>query len=308
MSCPPAAARLRSPGVVTVAQRREQGPAPRQTRRAAAVDASRHNRSIVPGPDTLFDEETPMNGKPAVKRTALVTGGTRGIGAAISESLARAGYNVAIGYSSRQAPAEELAGRLSEFATVSIHRGNVGDPEDCRRVVDEVAERHGTVDVLVNNAGVTVDKTVRKMSIEDWHAVMRVNLSGNFYMTKMVLDGMVERGFGRIVNISSLIGQTGAVGQANYAASKSGIFGFTKSLALEVALKGITVNCVAPGAIDTEMLAAVPEPMREKMLEKIPVRRLGRPQDIARAVLFLADDAADYITGQVISVNGGWDM
>ena len=249
-----------------------------------------------------------MSDSTGTSRTALVTGGTRGIGAAISRALAGAGYNVAIGYSSRQAPAEALASELSAHAAVSVHRGNVGDPQDCERVVDEVVARYGAVDILVNNAGITVDKTVRKMTNEDWHAVMRVNLSGNFYMTKTVLDGMVARQFGRIVNISSLIGQTGAVGQANYAASKSGMFGFTKSLALEVALKGITVNCVAPGAIDTEMLAGVPEPMLEKMLEKIPMRRLGKPEDIARAVMFLVDDAADYITGQVISVNGGWEM
>ena len=243
------------------------------------------------------------------QRVALVTGGARGIGAAISEGLARAGYHVAIGYSSRRETAEKLAESLrADGRSISIHQGNVGDPADCKRVVSEVVEAHKSIDVLVNNAGITVDKTVRRMSIEDWHAVLRVNLSGNFYMTKMVLDQMIERGFGRIINISSLVGQTGAVGQANYAASKSGLFGFSKSLALEVALKGVTVNCVAPGAIDTEMLAAVPKPLLEKMIEKIPVRRLGSGKDIARTVLFLADDDAGYITGQVISVNGGWDM
>lgn len=243
------------------------------------------------------------------RRVALVTGGARGIGGAISEGLARAGYHVAIGYSARRETAETLAESLrAEGLSISIHQGNVGDPVDCKRVVNEVIEAQKSIDVLVNNAGITVDKTVRRMSIEDWHAVLRVNLSGNFYMTKMVLDQMVERGFGRIINISSLIGQTGAAGQANYAASKSGLFGFSKSLALEVALKGVTVNCVAPGAIDTEMLAAVPKPVLEKMLEKIPVKRLGTGKDIARAVLFLADDDAGYITGQVISVNGGWEM
>lgn len=244
-----------------------------------------------------------------VRRVALVTGGARGIGAAISSELAQAGYHVAIGYSSRREIAESLAQRLREQgASVSIHQGNVGDPGDCKRVVDEVMTAQMRVDILINNAGITVDKTVRKMTIEDWHAVLRVNLSGAFYMTKMVLEQMIERGFGRIINISSLVGQTGAVGQANYAASKSGLFGFSQSLALEVATKGITVNCVAPGAIETEMLAAVPKSLIERMLEKIPVKRLGTGKDIARAVAWLAHDEAGYVTGQVVSVNGGWEM
>ena len=247
--------------------------------------------------------------KTARKRVALVTGGARGIGAAISEGLSQAGYDVAIGYSSRRETAEAVANGLAAAGrTISIHQGNVGVPEDCERVVNEVIERHGAIDVLVNNAGITVDKTVRRMSIEDWHAVLRVNLSGNFYMTKMVLEQMIGSGFGRIINISSLVAQTGAIGQANYAASKSGLFGFSKSLALEVALKGVTVNVVAPGAIATEMLSAVPQPVLDGMLEKIPVRRFGTGRDIARAVVFLADDEASYITGQIISVNGGWEM
>jgi acetoacetyl-CoA reductase len=247
--------------------------------------------------------------KAAQPRVALVTGGARGIGAAISCSLAKAGYHVAIGYSARQETAALLAdGLCKDGGTVSIHQGNVGDPADCRRVVEEVLATEGRIDVLVNNAGVTVDKTVRKMSIDDWHAVLRVNLSGAFYMTKAVLDQMVGRNFGRIVNISSLVGQTGAIGQANYAASKSGLFGFSRSLALEVALKGITVNCVAPGAIETEMLAAVPPNVLERMVEKIPMRRLGTGEDIARAVLFLVADEAAYITGQIVAVNGGWEM
>ncbi len=240
---------------------------------------------------------------------ALVTGGARGIGAHISRALARSGYHVAIGYSSRPQPAQAFADSLKEeggFA--SIHQGNIGEPGDCERVVHEVMSSHGRIDVLVNNAGITVDKTVRRMSTEDWRAVVRVNLSGAFHMSKAVLDQMVERGFGRIINISSLIGQTGGFGQANYAASKSGLFGFTKSLALEVALKGVTVNCVAPGAIETEMLEAIPGEALDRMLEKIPMRRFGTGQDIARAVMFLADPEASYITGQVISVNGGWEM
>ena len=248
---------------------------------------------------------------PAVSdhRVAIVTGGARGIGASITTALARAGVHVAAGYSSRGEVAEALAEKLrAEGASVSVHQGNVGQPDDCCRVVDEVLAEHGRIDILVNNAGITVDKTVRKMTVEDWHAVLRVNLSGAFYMTKAVLEHMLERGFGRIVNISSLVGETGAIGQANYAASKAGLFGFSKTLALEVARKGITVNCVAPGYTETDMVAAVPEDVMDRLVQGIPVQRMARPEEIARAVLFLADDDAGYITGAVIPVNGGLDM
>ena len=161
-------------------------------------------------------------------------------------------------------------------ANVSVHQGRVDQPDDCNRVVKEVMDQHGRVDFLVNNAGITVDKTVRKMTVDDWHQVLDVNLSGAFQMTKAVLEHMIERGSGRIVNISSVIGQTGNIGQANYAASKAGLFGFSKSLALEMAQRGITVNCVAPGFIETEMVAAIPEAVLQKVVEKIPQRRLGR--------------------------------
>jgi acetoacetyl-CoA reductase len=243
------------------------------------------------------------------KRVAIVTGGARGIGAAITTALARSGVHVAAGYSSNAQAADELAGKLGAGgASVSVHQGNVGEAADCNRVVHEVLEQRGRVDYLINNAGITVDKTMRKMTIEDWHAVLRINLSGAFYMIKAVLDHMLERKFGRIVNISSVIGQTGSVGQANYAASKSGLFGLSQSLAQEVARKGITVNCVAPGYIETEMLAAVPEEVLAKLLKGIPVGRLGQASEIARTVQFLVDDDAGYITGSVISVNGGLDM
>jgi NAD(P)-dependent dehydrogenase (short-subunit alcohol dehydrogenase family) len=164
------------------------------------------------------------------------------------------------------------------------------------------------VDYLINNAGITLDKTMRKMTVDNWHAVLRINLSGAFYMTKAVLDHMLERKFGRIVNISSVIGQTGSIGQANYAASKSGLFGLSQSLAQEVARKGITVNCVAPGYIETEMVAGVPEEVLAKLLESVPIGRLGQASEIARAVQFLVDDDAGYITGSILSVNGGLDM
>lgn len=243
------------------------------------------------------------------QRVALVTGGSRGIGAAITTTLARDGIHVAAGYSRGKEAAEELAAKLvAEGLSVSAHQGNVGNPEDCQRVVDEVLARCGRIDYLVNNAGITVDKTVRKMTVDDWHAVLRVNLSGAFYMTKAVLDHMLARGSGRIVNISSVIGDVGAVGQANYAASKSGLFGFTKSLALETARKGITVNCVTPGFIETDMVAAVPEEILKTIVAKIPVGRLGQASEIARAVRFLVDDEAGYITGSVLAVNGGLEM
>ncbi|MGH9120214.1 MAG: beta-ketoacyl-ACP reductase [Acidimicrobiales bacterium] len=241
-------------------------------------------------------------------RVAIVTGGTRGIGAAISEALVKDGIRVAAGYSRNRESAERFSLGMSDAGTMSIHQGNVGDPDACRRVVDEVLETYGRVDHLVNNAGITVDKTVRRMTVDDWHAVLRVNLSGAFYMTKAVLDHMTENGFGRIVNISSVIGETGNIGQANYAASKSGLFGFTKSLALETARRGVTVNCVAPGFIDTEMVAAVPQAALDAVIAKIPMQRLGQPAEIARAVRFLLDDDAGYITGAVIAVNGGLEM
>jgi acetoacetyl-CoA reductase len=242
-------------------------------------------------------------------RVALVTGGSRGIGAAITTTLARGGVHVAAGYSKGKDAAEELAAKLgAEGLSVSTHQGNVGNPEDCLRVVEEVLAQHGRIDYLINNAGVTVDKTVRKMTVDDWHAVLRVNLSGAFYMTKPVLDHMLARGSGRIVNISSAIGDTGGIGQANYAASKSGLFGFTKSLALETARKGITVNCVTPGFIETDMVAAVPEEILKTIISRIPVGRLGQGSDIARAVKFLVDDEAGYITGSVLAVNGGLEM
>lgn len=243
------------------------------------------------------------------QRVAIVTGGTRGIGAAITTMLARDGVHVAAGFNRGKASADELQEKLAgEGLSISVHQGNVGDPEDCQRVVTEVVAKYGRVDYLVNNAGVTVDKTVRKMTVDDWHAVLRVNLSGAFYMTKAVLDGMLAQQFGRIVNISSVIGSSGNIGQANYAASKAGLFGLTKSLARETARKGITVNCVTPGFTDTDMVAAVPAEALEAVLKTIPVGRLGRADEIARAVKFLVEDDAGYITGSVLAVNGGLDM
>jgi NAD(P)-dependent dehydrogenase (short-subunit alcohol dehydrogenase family) len=193
-------------------------------------------------------------------------------------------------------------------AKVSVHQGRVDDADDCNRVVKEVMDEFGRIDYLVNNAGITIDKTVRKMTVDDWRQVLNVNLSGAFQMTKAVLEHMIDRGSGRIVMISSVIGETGNVGQANYAASKAGLFGFTKSLALEMAQRGITVNSVAPGFIATEMVEAIPQPALDKVIAKIPQRRLGKPEEVARVVRFLLEDEASYITGAVYSVNGGLDM
>ncbi|MDQ6607167.1 MAG: 3-oxoacyl-ACP reductase FabG [Actinomycetota bacterium] len=254
-------------------------------------------------------------------RVAFVTGGTRGIGAAICHSLAEQGADVAAGYSRDRETAEAFIGKLTEEGLKgSIHQGNIGSAEDCRRTVNEVIEQHGRLDILVNNAGITIDKTVLKMSDEDWYKVIAVNLSGAFFMSQAALPHMIERGTGRIVNISSVIGQMGNIGQANYAASKSGLFGLTKTLAREAAFQlkragkleddgvGITVNTVAPGFIETEMLEGIPEKALEDIKDDIPVGRLGRPDEIARVVHFLVADQSSFITGAIWGVNGGMDM
>jgi acetoacetyl-CoA reductase len=242
-------------------------------------------------------------------RVAIVTGGTRGIGAAIAAALAAEGAHVAAGYSKAKESAEGCASKIkASGGSVSLHQGRVDDFDDCKRVVDEVLEQHGRVDFLVNNAGITLDKTLRKMTAEDWRNVIDVNLSGAFNMTKAVLEHMIERGSGRVINISSVIGETGNVGQANYAASKAGLFGFTKSLALEMANKGVTANVVAPGFIATEMVSAMPEAALQKVVDKIPTKRLGKPEEVARVVKFLCEDDSSYITGAVYTVNGGLDM
>jgi NAD(P)-dependent dehydrogenase (short-subunit alcohol dehydrogenase family) len=254
-------------------------------------------------------------------RVALVTGGTRGIGAAICRALATQGANIAAGYSRDAEAAERLTSSLSEAnVETSVHQGNIGNADDCRRTIKEVLDRHGRLDILVNNAGITNDKTVFKMSDDDWHKVLDVNLSGAFFLSKAALEHMVERGTGRIVNISSIIGQTGNIGQSNYAASKSGLFGLTMTFAKEAAhalkkadkLDGndvaITVNAVAPGFIETDMLATVPEKVLDGIRAQVPLRRLGHPDEVARAVYFLAGDESGYINGQVIAVNGGMDM
>jgi NAD(P)-dependent dehydrogenase (short-subunit alcohol dehydrogenase family) len=256
-------------------------------------------------------------------RVALVTGGARGIGEAISLRLAHEGAAVAVGYSRNEESARKfLAAATAEFPDrrITLHQGNIGVAGDCRRVLREVIDQHGRLDVLVNNAGITVDKTVAKMGDEDWLRVISVNLSGAFFMAQAALEHMIERGTGRIISVSSVIGETGNIGQANYAASKSGLFGLTKSLAKESLFQlaraerpvgdgvGLTVNAVTPGFIATDMLATIPEKVLDRIRAQIPVGRLGRPEEVARVVAFLADDESAYITGQIWSVNGGLDM
>jgi len=190
----------------------------------------------------------------------------------------------------------------------TVHQGNIGSNEDCQRVIDEVLEQHGHVDILVNNAGINIDKTVRRMTPDEWDRVVQVNLSGAFYLSRAILQHMLDRGYGRIVNMSSVIASSGNIGQANYAAAKSGEFGLTMSLALETARKGITVNAVTPGFISTEMTAGVPAEAMAKVVAKIPVGRLGEPDEVARVVEFLVSPDSGYITGQAYGVNGGLYM
>jgi len=240
-------------------------------------------------------------------QVALVTGGIRGIGLSICGRLIGRGVRVAAGYSRNEESARMFLDTHGSTGA-TVHQGNISVNEDCERVVREVIEQHGRLDILVNNAGITMDKTVRKMAPEEWSHVIEVNLNGAFYMSRSVLSQMIDQGYGRIIHISSVIGETGSIGQANYAAAKSGLFGFTMSLALECANKGITVNCVAPGFIETAMVAAVPKDLLDRVIAQIPVGRLGEPDEVARVVEFLADPESSYITGQAYSVNGGLNM
>ncbi|MGH7408150.1 MAG: 3-oxoacyl-[acyl-carrier-protein] reductase [Candidatus Methylomirabilales bacterium] len=239
-------------------------------------------------------------------RVALVTGGSRGIGRAICEALADAGAAVAINYQGSERAAREVAREIAEAGGIAeIFQADVSEREAVQRMKKQVLARFGRVDLLVNNAGITRDRTFVRMDEEAWAAVLSVNLNGAFYCTKAFLDGMLERGYGRIVHISSIVGQMGNFGQANYAAAKAALLGFTKTLAKELATKGITVNAVAPGFIETEMVAAVPEEVRGKIVKQIPMGRLGTAQEVAKGVVFLLSGDASYITGQTLNVNGG---
>jgi len=267
-------------------------------------------------------EEPDVEGTGVRGRVALVTGGTRGIGEAISRHLAAQGADIAAGYWRGEERSHDYLIQMKEDfpdCRVTLHKGNIGVAEDCREVISEVIAEHGRLDVLVNNAGITMDHTVAKMTDDEWQKVLTVNLSGAFYLAQAAMQHMLERGTGRIISISSVIGETGNIGQANYAASKSGLFGLTKSLALEAAFQlkrsgmrdegiGLTVNAVTPGFIATDMLATVPEKVLESIRAQVPLGRLGRPEEIGRAVCFLAADESSYITGQTWAVNGGLDM
>jgi NAD(P)-dependent dehydrogenase (short-subunit alcohol dehydrogenase family) len=272
---------------------------------------------------TSTESRPPGTKRPLEERVALVTGGTRGIGAAISRRLAADGAEIAAGYWRQPEAAEKFLGDISAAhpgRLFTLHSGNIGSADDCRRVVSDVVEQHGRLDILINNAGITIDRTVAKMGDEDWHRVISINLSGAFFVAQAALEHMMERGTGRIISVSSVIGETGNIGQANYAASKSGLFGLTKSLAREAVFmlnrsghpvgdgSGLTVNAVTPGYIATDMLSTIPDKVLERLRVQIPVGRLGKPEEIARVVAFLAADESSYITGQIWAVNGGLDM
>ena len=236
---------------------------------------------------------------------AVVTGASRGLGRAIAEELARGGAKVVVNYSRSKEPAEELVGRISENGSEAIAvQADVSDAEQAQRLIDEAIEKFGRIDVLVNNAGINRDKTLKKLTVEDWDVVVQTDLNSAFYTVHAALPGMMEQESGCIINMSSFIGQAGNVGQANYAAAKAGLLGFTKTAAQEFARYGITVNALCPGFIETDMVADIPEEAKEKLLKTVPLGRFGKPEEVARAARYLVEDG-DYITGQSLDINGG---
>jgi 3-oxoacyl-(acyl-carrier-protein) reductase len=247
--------------------------------------------------------------KELLGKTSLVTGGSRGIGRAIVAALIDAGANVAFTYQHSREQAEALALAMNQNGTrCKAYQANVACLEEMERTVKQVIADLGPISILVNNAGISRDRSFLKMTKAMWDEVMHVNLDGAFYTTQLALQGMVGNGWGRIINISSIVGQTGNFGQTNYAATKGAIISFTESLARELARKGITVNAVAPGFIETDMVSAMPEAALNQVKALTPMGRLGKPQEIADAVVFLASDRASYVTGQVLGVNGGMYM
>ena len=247
--------------------------------------------------------QTSLTGK-----VALVTGGTRGIGAAICKQLADSGAKVVTNYRDQATADQWLDECRAEGYDFKAYRVDVSDHGGCQTMIEQIEKEVGPIDIVVNNAGITKDVTLRKMTKEQWDAVMRVNLDGLYNITRYVVQGMMDRGWGRIINISSINGQKGQVGQTNYTASKAGMHGFTMSLAQEVARKGITVNTVSPGYIATDMVMAVPEEIRKQVIAQIPVGRLGVSEEIAYLVDFLASDKAGFITGADLAINGGQHM
>ncbi len=236
-----------------------------------------------------------------MSKVVVVTGGTRGIGEAISKTFKDAGYRVIANYAAN----DEAAKKFKAATGIDVAKFDVSNYDECMKWAKKITDDYGAIDVLVNNAGITRDAPLHKMTLESWNSVMETNLTSCFNMCRSVIDGMRERGFGRIVNISSVNGLLGQFGQANYSAAKAGMLGLTKALARETAAKGITVNAIAPGYINTEMVRAVRPDVLAKIIEGIPVGRLGNPEEVARCALFLAADDAGFITGETISVNGG---
>ncbi len=237
---------------------------------------------------------------------AVVTGAGRGLGRSIAEELGYGGAKVVVNYARSKEPAEELVEKLSDNGAeqaVAI-QADVADAEQAGRLIEETIEKFGRIDVLVNNAGIVVDRTMKKLTIEDWDKVVQVDLNSCYYTVKAALPYFIEQESGKIISISSFVGQAGNFGQTNYAAAKAGIIGFTKAAALELARYNVTVNALAPGFMETEMFEGVPDPARERILNRIPLGRIGRPQEVARAVRFLVEDG-DYITGETLSINGG---
>ncbi|PCR90651.1 3-oxoacyl-ACP reductase family protein [Natrinema ejinorense] len=248
----------------------------------------------------------PLERRPLTDRTCLVTGSSRGIGREIAFELARCGANVAVNYRSSDAKARDVTERIEENGESAIPvQADVSDPTEVERMAADIREEFGAIDVLVNNAGITVDRTFEEMTYEDWQAVIDVNLHGTFNCTKAFYEDIKTSDHGRLINISSVVGQQGNYGQANYATSKGGLFAFTRTLALELASHGSTANCVAPGFTETDMLETVPDRVREKIREDIPLDRFARPEDIVGMVRFLVGDRAEYMTGQVVGINGG---
>lgn len=246
------------------------------------------------------------------KRVALITGGTRGIGKKIAEEFAKHGYNLVINYVSDNTDtyqiAKEIKQNTDEDLEILFVKNDVTDYQSCEELVKQAVEQFGTIDVLVNNAGITKDNLLMRMSQEDFNKVLDVNLKGTFNMTKNVIPTMMKKRYGKIVNISSVVGVSGNAGQANYAASKAGIIGFTKSVAKELASRNILANCVAPGFIQTDMTSVLKEEVKEKINEQIPLKKMGTAEEVAKAVYFLANEENTYITGQVLNVDGGMVM
>ena len=242
-------------------------------------------------------------------KTALITGGSRGIGRAIAIKLAENGSNVIINYSSNKEAAEEVVKEIESHGVKALAvKCNITNSEEIKAMIDAIDEKFDTVDILVNNAGITKENLFLRMKEEDWESVMDVNLKGVFLCTKAVIRKMIKQKFGKIINVSSVVGVAGNPGQANYCASKAGVIGFTKSLAKELGGKSIYVNAVAPGFIETDMTSELPEKVKTSMLDSVPLKRYGKPEDVANVVLFLSSDLSNYVTGQVIHIDGGMVM